>query len=126
MPEPIRDRLATLVAELAADGELSDADLAAIHDAAVSQTLAIKDAAAWREKAHLHEEPHVPVITLDADGGEETDASGVRCHDCGRDLVSDAGTARILVCPTIHGRRPADLEPADPDHAVECGYRPGA
>ena len=115
-----RAALAELIAKLSADGDLSDGDLRQIHDAAVAQTDAILADRRWAEAAHVHDAPHLPVITLRDDGGEDVDASAIICHDCRRDLVSDAGTVPLLVCPTLHGRRPAALLPG-PGGAVECG-----
>lgn len=46
---------------------------------------------------------------------------GLLCCDCGRALVSDSGTERIMVCPKLHGVRPAELR-AD-DAPVECGQQ---
>ena len=147
MPD-VRTALSDLVEKLSADGDLSDEDLALIHDAAVAQATAVQEAKRWAELAHVHDEPHRPVVTLDGDAllaylaapdftegpdgalgmvppdqrvPEHVDASGVICHDCGRDLVADAGTTRVLVCPSLHGRRPGDMVPTDPDGALECG-----
>ena len=61
----------------------------------------------WRETAHLHETTH--------------EGENAICHDCRRGLISDAGTERILVCPKLHGRRPAELLPSKPNGAAECG-----
>lgn len=147
MTDP-RTALAELVEKLSADGDLSEDDLRLIHDAAVAQVNVIVEARAWAEHAHVHEAPHLPVVTLeeealkaylaapeyrDVDGEqvmvppqervpEQVDASAVVCHDCGRALVSDAGTLPILVCPTLHGRRPLHLVPGAGE-AVECGRK---
>lgn len=112
--------LGELMRELAADGELDDADLARIADAAARERGRITSERTAAERAHVHDEPHVSVVTTGADGVEEVDASGVVCHDCQRALVSDAGSLRILVCPTLHNRRPSQLVPVA-DGAVECG-----
>jgi len=148
-----RTALADLIAKLSEDGDLSDDDLRQIHDAAVGQTNAIVVAKRWAEFAHVHDAPHLPVVTFDPDAllayladpqyheviikgesftemippGERVpelvDASAVICCDCRRALVSDAGETPILVCPTLHGRRPRELEPV-PGGAVECGRAP--
>lgn len=147
----IRQALPDLVEQLLADGELDDMDLAVLHDAMVAQANATKEAKASVALAHLHDEPHGPVVTLEpvaleaylaapewrtveVDGQfaeeqvpaaervpELVDASGLVCHDCGRALVADVSEARVLVCPTIHGKRPPYLVPTHPDGAVECG-----
>ena len=124
----IRADMLELVHALVADEALEDADLQRICVAIGLEYRAIGAERAWAETAHVHAEPHRPVTTLVAfdEGGrsgerEETDASGVVCHDCSRALVSDVGSQRVLVCPSLHGRRPAALVPEDPDHAVECG-----
>ena len=123
-----RGALLELAHVLVADPELTDADLQRIGVAIGAEHRRITDERARAETAHLHAEPHVPATTLVPydEGGrkgerEEVDASGVVCHDCGRALVSDVGSRRILVCPTLHARRPAALVPDDADHAVECG-----
>ena len=116
----IRASLADLVARLSADGDLDDLDLALIHDAAVAEANARQQAKKATERAHIHDVPHRPVITV-YNWGEDVDASGIVCHDCGRELVSDAGTTRVLVCPRIHGNRSPTMLPDDPDGAVECG-----
>lgn len=120
--------LPDLVRLLMADGDLSEDDLLRIRDATMRERALIGQEQAWRETAHAHDEPHRSVVTAIPTEGlpedqwpEEVDASGLVCHDCGRDLVSDRGSIRILVCPSLHGRRPAELAPADPDGAVECG-----
>jgi len=124
----IRQVLPELVDQLLEDGELDDMDLAILHDAMVSAANAANAAKDATAAAHVHDVAHRPVITrvptegLDEDQWPESvDASGVVCHDCGRELISDAGTTRILVCPRIHGKRPSHLAPTDPDGAVECG-----
>lgn len=145
MTDP-RTALADLIEKLSADGDLSDDDLRQIHDAAVGQTNAIVGAKRWAEFAHVHDAPHLPVTTFDpaeleacladpqydAEGGlippgdripELVDTSAVICCDCRRALVSDAGMVPVLVCPTLHGRRPRELEPV-PGGAVECGQPP--
>lgn len=126
----IRMALPDLVAQLLEDGELDDMDLALIHDAMVAQATATKEAKAATSLAHVHEEPHAPLVTLipvegldEAQWPEHVDASGLVCHDCGRELVSDAGTTRVLVCPSLHGKRPQGMAPSEPDGAVECGRR---
>lgn len=145
MSDP-RTALAELVAKLSEDGDLSEDDLRQIHDAAVAQTNAIVEAKAWADLAHIHDEPHLPVVTLEEEAlkaylvdpehrevegrremvppdervPELVDASAVICHDCHRGLVSDIGDAPLLVCPTLHGRRPAHLVPGR-GQAVECG-----
>ena len=147
MSDP-RTALAELVEKLSADGDLSEDDLRQIHDATVAQTNAIIEAKAWAELAHVHDDPHRPVITFDKDAlkvylaapeyrevdgeqvmvppgerlAEMVDTSAMVCHDCGRALVSDAGTMPILVCPSLHGRRPPHLVPG-PGGAVECGRK---
>lgn len=136
--------LVALVNTLMVDGDLTDDDLGRIREAAVRERKRIGAERTWAETAHVHDEPHAPVVTFakedmavfkamqrahaDPDSlqpgdhiPEQVDASGVICHDCRRDLVSDAGSLRILVCPSLHGRRPRDLVPRDPDGAVECG-----
>lgn len=110
-----------LVDELMADGSLDDDDLARIAAATAAERARVLDDKAAGETVHLHDVPHVAIVTVDETGDETVDASGVRCCDCGRDLVSDAGSFRILVCPRIHGRRPPAMRPPDPDGAVECG-----
>lgn len=124
----IRGDLLELAHALVADPTLDDADLQRIATGIAAEYRRIAAEHAWAETAHIHAEPHRPVVTLVpfAEGGrsgerEETDASAMVCHDCGRALVSDVGSTRILVCPSLHGRRPAALRPDDPDHAVECG-----
>ena len=117
----IRGDLMQLAAELAADGDLSDADLAAIANATLAARQRIDAERTIAERAHIVDTPHVPVVTVDEDGDEHVDASGVRCDDCGRELVSDVGSVRILVCPRVHGKRPAALVPTDRDGAVCCG-----
>lgn len=117
---PVRERLTSLVRDLSADPDLSDDDLVAVHNAAVRETKVRQEAARWRETAHVHDVPHAPTVTVHDDGSEEVDAEGVVCHDCGKHLVADVGTVRYLVCPSLHGRRPQELEPAG-DAAVECG-----
>lgn len=104
-------RLVALVDELASDGELSDEDLARIADAAAAETARVRGERAWRETAHVHRTAHV-------DSEKKHDAV---CHDCGRALISDVGTERILVCPKLHGRRPAEMVPTTKNGAVECG-----
>lgn len=146
----VRGSVRLLVEQLMADGELDDEDLARIAEATAAARRLIGEEKAWRETAHVHDVPHVSVVTLDevalkaylaapehrmgANGRREmvppaervpelTDASGMVCHDCGRALVSDRGSIRILVCPSLHGRRPPELI-AVRDGAVECGRPP--
>lgn len=120
--------LLELAHALVADQELADADLRRIAVAIATEHRRIGEERAWATTAHVHAELHRPVVTLVPfdEGGrsgvrEETDASAMVCHDCGRALVSDVGSRRILVCPSLHGRRPAALVPEDPDQAIECG-----
>lgn len=133
------DELQALIAELAADGDLSPDDLARIHDAARAAHADVKAEQDWRSTAHVHDVAHAPIVSFDADElkayladggdpdkagdflGELVDASGVICHDCQRELVSDKGDRRLLVCSRLHGRRPGELVPEHPDGAVECG-----
>lgn len=142
----VRDAIQLLVRELMMDGDLSDADLARIAEATAAERLRIAEEQAWATTAHVHDEPHRSVITFDPDElkaylaapdhredgsevppgdriEEHVDASGMVCHDCLRPLVSDRGSVRILVCPTLHGRRPPALVPGE-DGAVECGRPP--
>lgn len=142
MSDP-RTALAHLVAKLSADGELSDADLATIHDAALTQVNTIVADREWAAAAHVHDASHLPVITFDPeeleayladpdhdDEGDElppgdripehVDASAIVCHDCRRGLINDVGDVPLLVCPTLAGRRPRDMIPAA-GGAVECG-----
>ena len=109
-----------LIDELMADGTLDDDDLATIAQATAAAREKVAADKAWAETAHVHDEPHRTEVTVDEHGHEDVDASGVTCCDCGRALVSDAGSLRILVCPRLHGRR-GSLRPTDPDGAVECG-----
>jgi rRNA maturation endonuclease Nob1 len=123
-----QERLTTLTAELAADGELSDTDLKLIADAAEAMAAAIVDArnlsAFWQEHAHVHKVAHRPKLTVthpkDSDPLETVDVSGFVCHDCGRGLINDTGTEPLLICPQVAGWRPAGLVP-EPAYAVECG-----
>lgn len=71
--------------------------------------------------AHAHQ-AGIPISAPGWDP-ETVDASDVVCHDCGGALVSDRGDLRILVCPDLHGLRPRDLVPTQPDGAVECGRK---
>lgn len=119
--------LSSLIEELMADGTLDDADLARIADATARERGRIADEKGWAETAHVCDAEHAAVVTAIPTEGlpedqwpEEVDASGLRCHDCGRELVSDAGSIRILVCPRLHGRR-GQLRPEDEHGAVECG-----
>jgi hypothetical protein len=116
----IRDALSALVKQLSTDADLDDADLARIHDAAVDQARVIQAEKAWAQTAHLHDVSHAPIVTVDADGAEDVDASPHVCHDCRRQLVADVLDERTLVCPKLHGRCPRDLVPGK-DAAVECG-----
>lgn len=108
MPD-IREALGELVARLSADGTLDDHDLAVIHDAAIGQANAIIEDRRWAELAQVHDEPHT------------ADAVGLACCDCRRGLVADVTELRVLVCPTLHGRRPRDMVPVETEGAVECG-----
>ena len=56
------------------------------------------------------------------DWPEDVNANALICHDCRRDLVADSTFQRVLVCPTLHGRRPPGMAPTNPDGAVECGH----
>lgn len=120
MTDP-RGALVHLANELAMDGDLSDDDLAIIADAAAAMRGRIVAERTVAERAHVVDTPHRVVVTTADDGTETVDASGMVCGDCGRELVSDVGTSRILVCPRVHGRRPHALRPTDPDGAVHCG-----
>lgn len=116
-----RGGLVHLANTLTVDADLDDDDIARIEQAASRERDRIAGEKAWRERARVVETPHRPIVTVADDGAEEVDASGMVCDDCGRGLVSDAGSERILVCPRIHGRRPRELRPKDPDGAVCCG-----
>jgi hypothetical protein len=102
--------LGELVADLERDGSLDADDLAVIARFTASAADALREAKEWANVAHVHDEPHVAAAD-----------DGARCCDCRRELVSDAGSVRILVCPKLHNRRPPDLAPTNPDGAVECG-----
>jgi hypothetical protein len=69
---------------------------------------------------------HDAGVAVSAEGfdPESVNADGMRCHDCGRELVADPYYERILVCQKVHGHRPTELRPKDPDGAVECGQKP--
>jgi len=88
-----------------------------------SEPEAIKRGKALLASAHVHDMPHDP--KRDKDGEQipltpgEPDPSV--CHDCGRSLINDVGTERLLLCPKLHGRRPPSLRPKLFDGAVECG-----
>lgn len=64
-------------------------------------------------------------VAVSADGfdPETVDASGLVCHDCGRELMADVYYQRILVCQRVHGHRPTELVPKHSDGAVECGLK---
>lgn len=122
-----RGTLIALAHALTQDETMEDADLARIAAAADREHARIVSERSWAATAHVCEVPHAPVITTEAfdEGGrsgerEVVDASGVVCHDCGRALVSDVGTEPVLVCPSLHGRRPRELA-VGPGQAVECG-----
>jgi hypothetical protein len=117
----VRGAIVHMVNLLAADGELDDADLARIAERIAAERQRIADEKSWAERMHVVDTPHRPVtVTLD-DGAEDVDVSAMRCGDCGRDLVSDAGSERVLVCARVHGKRRPEMRPADPDGAVYCG-----
>ena len=73
--------------------------------------------------AHVHDVHHDP--RRDAENEQIPLAEGEPdpsvCHDCGRSLINDKGTERILLCPKLHGLRPPELRPTLFDGAVECG-----
>lgn len=124
---PAKDQLRDIVGRMASDPDLSDEDLVAVANAAAREANHRKAIARWRETAHVHDAPHAPIVTPiptegleEKDWPEDVDVSGVVCHDCGRHLQADVGTVRYLVCPSLHGRRPQELEPKG-DAAVECG-----
>lgn len=120
-PRHLRDLAETIDADPLAD----DDDRTAIIAAAAATADRRLEARRWRETAHMHDVTHAPIVTVRDDGGEDIDASALVCHDCGRGLVSDEGTARVLLCPRLHGRRPMDRDPGHHvDAAIECG-RPG-
>lgn len=117
----VRGAVVHMVNLLAADGELDDADLARIAERIASERQRIADEKSWADRMRVVETPHRPVIVTLEDGAEDTDLSAMRCGDCDRELISDAGSERVLVCPRIHGIRPRDVRPSDPDGAVYCG-----
>lgn len=110
-----------LIDELMADGSLDDDDLARIAQATATERERVLDDKAATLSAHVHDVSHAPIVTTDDAGEETVDATPHRCCDCGRDLVSDAGSFRILVCPRVHGKRAPAMRPTNPDGAVECG-----
>lgn len=77
----------------------------------------------WVYLAAKLKHSHQARVVVSAPGfdPEDVDASGVTCHDCNQELVSDRGSGRILVCPRVHGSRPAGMLPKHRDGAVECG-----
>lgn len=117
----VRGSIIHMVNLLAADGELDDADLGRIAERIASERQRIADEKAWAERLHVVDTPHRPVTVTLEDGTEDVDLSAMHCGDCGRDLISDSGSERVLVCPRIHGKRPRDTRPTDPDGAVYCG-----
>lgn len=120
MQDP-RGALVHLANDVAADRAVPEDDVRAIVAAAVGTRQRLEEERTIAERAHVVDTPHRPVVTVGEDGAEQVDASAMVCADCGRWLVSDAGSSRILVCPRVHGRRPPDLRPTDPDGAVLCG-----
>jgi hypothetical protein len=117
----VRGAIVHMVNLLAADGELDDADLARIAERIASERQRITDEKHWRDRMHVLDAPHRPVIVTLDDGAEDVDVSAMRCGDCSRELVADSGSERVLVCPRIHGKRPPGIRPSDPDGAVYCG-----
>ena len=111
MAKDARATLRALADELAADGDLSDEDIGRIAAAAAVTAERVLAERSALEQAHVHPTSHRTTEKAD-------DAI---CHDCRRPLVSDVGTERILVCPTLHGLRPAGLRPSTKHGAVECG-----
>jgi hypothetical protein len=115
--------LRDLADQIERDVDLDDSERLLIHNAAVAMAQHIQHEKEWRASAHVHDVSHVNP----ADGLSDEEAlaleepSSLVCHDCGRGLIGDAGTERLLTCPKLHGRRPAELVPSDPDGAVECG-----
>jgi len=127
-PADIPATLRALAEQVIASPELDDDAMVRVHNAAVAEVWRIQQERDWAKTAHVHEVPHAPVITTvptegldEKDWPEEVDASGMVCHDCGRDLVADIAGPRTLVCPSLHGRRPGELVVKAPDGAVECG-----
>ena len=124
-----------LVTQLAADGSLSEDDLRQIGAAMAGTADRLVASRGMRalvaSTAHVHKVRHAPVVTAHAafkgqakdEWPEDVDASHMVCHDCGRGLINDIGTAPLLLCPQVHGLRPTELDPAE-GQAVECGVKP--
>lgn len=100
----------------------SEDDLARIHDGATAALERIQAEKRVLGDAHLHEVPHDPKRDRRGAQVQFSDEEGYPavCHDCGRDLVSDRGEGRLLVCPKLHAL-PHGLRPKLADGAVECG-----
>lgn len=118
--------LKTLDDELTADPAFKAPEKARVLAAAVAETERIRAELKIAKTAHLCAEEHVAAsVTFGEPPDEWTEVvAGATCHDCGRTLVSDAGTERVLVCPQVHGKRPKKLT-ATGDKAVECGVPNG-
>lgn len=110
--------LKTIDDELAADPEFAPADKARVTNAATAEVARIRAEKHVAQTAHACAKKHVPKTAR----GEVVEPAA--CHDCGRMLVSDAGTDRILVCPRVHGLRPKKMSTIG-DGAVECGVSNG-
>jgi len=104
------EQLANL-AEAITDQELDDEQQRRVLSAAHGEGLRIVSEREIEKTAHIHNVAHA------ADKGNHL------CHDCGRELISDIGLERILVCPQVHGRRPPGLKPTHADGVVECGLK---
>ena len=116
MPKkPAIDDLRERVAAVGADPDLTDDDHRRVDDHLAAVVERIKTEKRWRTTAHVHAAVHI--------SDDDPDLDTFICHDCGRGLVSDAGTERLLICPKLHGRRPPELRSTG-DGAVECG-QPG-
>ena len=85
-----------------------------VHDVLLASLVKIEG-----KTAHAHQAG--TAVSSQGHDPESVDASGVICHDCKQYLLSDAGSERILVCPRVHGHRPAGMVPKHADGAVECG-----
>jgi hypothetical protein len=62
-------------------------------------------------------------VSVEGFDPESVHADDVVCHDCGRELVADVTYERVLVCQKVHGHRPTEMVPKNPDGAVECGQK---
>jgi hypothetical protein len=113
MAQTPSEYLRALADEIDADEALSSAEREAIASGASAVVTHLERVRRFRELAHVHDVPH-PFA-------ESPRPSAFYCCDCGNGLISDKGTERLLICPRLHGQRPPELRPKNPEGAVECG-----